>query len=182
LAPAALALTRRRGVRDLVRTDALALPFRSGSVDLVLTLDVIEHLDDDVGALREVRRVLVPGGHVLAHVPGFPALWTDKDDLTHHRRRYWRRELLATIRAAELEPVHVGYLCAALMPAALARAAWQRLVPPPPEQALAAVAQLYRPPALLNRTLTALLSAESRLSRWLPFGTSLLCLARRPAA
>ncbi|MFN8641701.1 MAG: class I SAM-dependent methyltransferase [Candidatus Binatia bacterium] len=57
----ALDLTRKRGIQDLVRGDLGALPFADRSLDLVLALDVIEHLDDDAAALAELARILRPG-------------------------------------------------------------------------------------------------------------------------
>src|SRR5262249_51993562 len=56
--------------------------------DLVLFLDVIEHLDDPVAALTRARELLTPGGRIFVSVPAFQALWTTHDDLNHHRRRY----------------------------------------------------------------------------------------------
>src|SRR5690242_1717369 len=64
------------------------LPFADGAFDVVCALDVIEHLDDDVGCVREIRRVLRPGGHAVFFVPAFRALWGYNDDFSHHKRRY----------------------------------------------------------------------------------------------
>ena len=56
---------------------------------LIVSTDwLVEHLDDDAGCLSEIARVCEPGGHVLIHVPAFPVLWSKKDELNHHRRRY----------------------------------------------------------------------------------------------
>jgi ubiquinone/menaquinone biosynthesis C-methylase UbiE len=76
-AAAAVALTHKHlgGLSVVVRADAARLPFRSASFDRVLMGDVIEHLPWDVGvaALREVERVLVPGGHAVIHTS--PNVW-----------------------------------------------------------------------------------------------------------
>src|SRR5688500_20005542 len=69
---------RERGL-DSVKLGAIEeLPYESGSFDLVTALDVVEHLDDDVAGLREVRRVLRPDGRVLLFVPAFMFLWGDR--------------------------------------------------------------------------------------------------------
>jgi SAM-dependent methyltransferase len=183
--PIALGLARQRGLADLLRCDATRLPLASGSADLVLALDVIEHLDDDAAALRELARIARPGGHVLVHVPAFPILWTDKDALNHHRRRYRRRQLAALVERAGLAIRHLSYLNAFPFPAALARAGLQALagrgrtaVPP----STAVVERLYRPPWALNQLLLAMLTLEGWVGPLLPFGMSLVCVAEKPAA
>ena len=178
--PTALEFTRHRDIHNLVRGDVMALPFADNSIDLLLALDVIEHLDDDAAALRELTRVLRPGGHLLLHVPAFEVLWSDKDDINQHRRRYRRPALLRCVRDAGLEPVSSGYLNAALFPVGLVRGLWQRVRKPDAEETAMFLDRLYYPSGIVNRAMTALLSAEAQLVRWLPFGMSLLCLARKP--
>jgi SAM-dependent methyltransferase len=95
------------------RADAARLPFRSGSFDLLLAADVIEHLDDDAAALEEFERVLRPGGHLVVTVPAFPALWGPQDVVAHHRRRYRRSALEPLVRRAGLRVracFHFNYL------------------------------------------------------------------------
>jgi SAM-dependent methyltransferase len=86
----------------LVRTDACRLPFKSGTFDVLIAMDVIEHLDEDLTALHEFARVLKRGGHLVATVPAFPSLWGPQDIVAHHRRRYRRRPLLALFERAGL--------------------------------------------------------------------------------
>jgi SAM-dependent methyltransferase len=64
------------------------LPFVNGSFDLVCAMDIIEHVEDDVGALNELTRVLAPRGALLISVPLHPSHWTAFDDFVGHRRRY----------------------------------------------------------------------------------------------
>jgi SAM-dependent methyltransferase len=178
-----LAYCRQRGLRALVRADAGRLPFASGCMDLLLALDLIEHLDDDAGCLGEIARVCRPGGHVLVHVPAFPVLWNDKDVLNHHRRRYRRRELLRLLESCGLLAERVLYINFFIFPAALLAALSirllhrRRLEMPDPRS----LDRLYAIPPALNRAMTALLDLERRLNRQvrLPFGVSLLCLARK---
>jgi SAM-dependent methyltransferase len=86
----------------LTRADATQLPFGSGTIDVVLAADVVEHLDDDARALREFARVLRPGGHLILTVPAFPSLWGPQDIVSQHRRRYRREPLLRLVREAQL--------------------------------------------------------------------------------
>lgn len=73
------------------------LPFADSSFDLVCAFDIIEHVDDDDGALSEVSRTVRPGGVILTSVPLHPALWTPFDDLVGHKRRYEPPQLLSKL-------------------------------------------------------------------------------------
>lgn len=90
-----------------------------GSFDAVLLLDVLEHLDDDVGALRAVRTLLRPGGFVLATVPAMPWLWSSHDVRNEHRRRYTRPGLARVLREAGLSPLVLSHVNSRLFPLAL---------------------------------------------------------------
>ncbi len=71
-----------------------ALPFASGKFDLVCAFDIIEHVDDEDGALSELSRVCDAGGALLIAVPLHPAHWTPFDDFVGHCRRYEPQRLL----------------------------------------------------------------------------------------
>jgi len=79
LADASVAAARTRGVGDVVQGTLESMPFADAHFDLATSLDVIEHLDDDRGALRELRRVVAPGGRLLVTVPVYPRLWSEVD-------------------------------------------------------------------------------------------------------
>ena len=89
--------------------EAEALPYDPESFDVVTALDVIEHLDDDRCGLREISRVLRPGGYVLLFVPAFMFLWGVQDDVSNHRRRYDRADLTAKVKSAGFEVEKAGY-------------------------------------------------------------------------
>lgn len=71
-----------------------ALPFPDGVFDLVCAFDIVEHVDDDDGALSELSRVAAPGAIFLLSVPLHPSHWSAFDDLVGHRRRYQPEQLL----------------------------------------------------------------------------------------
>ena len=142
--------------------------------DLILMLDVIEHLDAPVAALRQALALLRPDGAVLVTVPALPALWTAHDDLNHHRRRYTRRELAQEFGEAGFEVESARYLFHSLVLGKLAvrwRERWRGR-----QAALPRV-----PPSGLNRLAAGISKAEmvvlAPASRFLP-GTSLLAVGR----
>src|SRR5678815_3526987 len=99
----ALAFCRERGLANVKLGAAEALPYDDGTFDLVTALDVVEHLDDDLAGLREMRRVLRPGGRVLLFVPTFMFLWGLQDDVSNHRRRYTLKQLKRVLEQAGFE-------------------------------------------------------------------------------
>ena len=93
LSPIALEFCKKRGLKNVSLADAGALPFSDNTFDVVLLLDMLEHVQDDSGVLREARRVLKSEGIVIIFVPCFNFLWTKNDEISHHYRRYTLPEL-----------------------------------------------------------------------------------------
>ena len=155
---------------------AADLPFRD-QFDIVTALDVIEHIDDDREALVSIRRTLKSGGVVVLTVPQHPALWSEVDDFSRHRRRYTRKELLEKVRASGYVVERCTSCFSVTLPLLfLARRAKRRAFDP--------VAEL-RIPKSLNRCLGALVALESsaiKAGLSLPAGGSLLVVARRAPA
>src|SRR2546422_3243630 len=105
----AVEFCRARGVAPVRQAAAEDLPYDDESFDLVTGFDVIEHLDDDVAGLREMRRVLRPDGRALLFVPAFMFLWGVQDDISHHRRRYTVPDLKRRLSEAGLTSERVTY-------------------------------------------------------------------------
>ena len=92
----ALAKLRQRGASVAV-SSVTSLPFADGAFDLVCSLDIIEHVDDDESALSELSRVSALGGILLLSAPLHPARWSPFDELVGHRRRYEPASLFAKL-------------------------------------------------------------------------------------
>src|SRR6266581_7482038 len=105
----ALEFCRARGLTRVKQGAAESLPFEDASFDLITGLDVVEHLDDDLAGLTEMRRVLRPEGRAVLFVPAFMFLWGVQDDISHHRRRYDLRELKQKVNEAGLSVERATY-------------------------------------------------------------------------
>jgi 2-polyprenyl-3-methyl-5-hydroxy-6-metoxy-1,4-benzoquinol methylase len=175
-----LVLARRRTAAPLLLVDEGRFPPLGPGQRLLAMFDVLEHLDDDRGTLGWLASVLEPGGFLVLTVPAHPFLFDEMDELACHRRRYSSRDLRAKLEGAGLEVVQLTHLMAQLVPAlVLARALGRRLRRQPASERRAA--ELRVVPGL-NGLLRATLRLERAWTRLgsLPFGTSLLAVARRP--
>jgi SAM-dependent methyltransferase len=152
----------------VLRADAADLPFESGSLDLVVAFDVLEHLPDDVGAAREVSRVLRKGGRFLVAVPADERLWSAHDDAVGHVRRYTRPQLCDTLQQAGFEIAEARSWNVLLRPVVAMR------------RRSSTGSDLERMHPLVNAGLRGVITAE----RYLPVGrlpgVSLLVRARKP--
>lgn len=95
----ALEFCRRKGL-NVHKGLAEELPFPDETFDVVTALDVVEHLDDDVAGLKEMFRVLKKGGKTLVFVPAFMWLWGVQDDVSNHRIRYSRKQIVERLQEA----------------------------------------------------------------------------------
>ena len=175
----ALRFCRDRGLTGLARGSAERLPLRDDVVDAIVATDILEHLDDDVAALKEFRRALKPGGRAIITVPAYQFLWGEHDEALMHKRRYVPRLLADRARAAGLEVEWISFSLCFLFPMALTRLLKRRTPSDRPPQA-----QIVQVPDWLNRALIRFQRWETRLLRVsrLPWGLSVAAILRKPAA
>lgn len=104
----ALEFCRKKGLK-VHKGLAEKLPFADESFDVVTALDVVEHLDDDVSGLKEMHRVLKMGGKTLIFVPAFMWLWGVQDDISNHRIRYTKAQIVERLQSAGFEIERATY-------------------------------------------------------------------------
>ncbi len=154
--------------------------------DVVFLLDVVEHLEDDSEALRQVARALNPGGLVFATAPALKGFWSRNDDLAGHRRRYSREDMANLGARAGLEVLDTRYFMFFLSPILLlSRWTFWRRFGRSHEDARDAVEKTHRVPAApWNAALAAVFGAETPLGlTWrFPWGTSVLAVFRLPSS
>jgi SAM-dependent methyltransferase len=119
--PAARAIASERLGRPVGDGPLPALPgVERGAYDLVAVLDVVEHIADDVAALRAMKDLLTPGGAILIAVPAHQWMWSAHDVVNHHHRRYSKATLRAAIERAGLRADKLSYFNSLLFPLAAA--------------------------------------------------------------
>jgi len=177
LADASVSLARERGAGEVIAGSVLEMPFEADSFDLAASLDVIEHLEDDLAALRELRRVVAPGGSLLVTVPAYQWLWSGHDEINHHFRRYTRRSLQRAGEEAGWQQVRTTYFNSLLLPAAILLRVLDRFSRKTTESSL----DLWVPPEPMNWLLERPLQLEAALigrGGRIPAGLSLLAVFR----
>ena len=172
-----LGLGRTSGHSARVRGDVCSLPFADNSFDLVCALDILEHIEDDARAARELMRVARPGAPLIVFVPAFMVLWGLQDDVSHHLRRYGKREVVDLLEAAGLETQRVTFFNSLLFLPILGARLAMRVARPP---SLSSENQLSGP--LTNALLGSVFNMELPLLRRanLPVGVSLAVVGRKP--
>lgn len=185
VAPEAVAFCRERNLDRLVSGRGETMPFCDRSFDLVLALDIFEHVDRDDVLLDELWRICRPGGHLLITVPAYPRLWSEHDEALNHKRRYTRRSFRGLIEPSGFEIVKFTNAMTLLMPFVVCyrkalntwRHAWKAI-----GREREPRTHLEQPLSPLNWLYLHALRLESRLLRHVdfPLGVSILTLLRKP--
>jgi SAM-dependent methyltransferase len=167
----------RHGLDFVVADLARGIPLVSHSADVIVALDVIEHLDDDGAALAEIFRVLKPTGTLVVSVPAFQRLWSRHDELHHHKRRYSKQGLRDVVTASGFSCTRVTYFNCLLFPLVVASRMLERLSLSPRD----AATDYEKPPQWLAGLLRRVFGFEARLVPYLdlPVGVSLLAVATK---
>ncbi len=175
----AVAYCGEREEKSVRQADLLELPLENDLYDLVTALDVLEHIQDDAGALAEIVRVCRPGGRILLTVPAFPGLWGDHDVVNQHVRRYSPSRFYTLVEESGLTIEHRSGMNLFLFPAAFLWRTYRRLLHrPSPGPNGPRPDNSHRHP-IVNGLLRAAFTAEAPLitGPGLPPGLSVLCVA-----
>jgi len=120
ISPEAIGYCRDRGCRRLCLVEEERLPFGDNSFDLVISIDILEHMDCEYRHLREYQRVLKKGGFLLITVPALSWLWSNHDRANRHRRRYSRSGLRNLLDKEGWKIERLSYFCTLLFPLIMA--------------------------------------------------------------
>ena len=181
ISPIAIKQCHSKGLQNVFVMDAQKILFPDESFDVVIASDILEHIKDDRLALKEWRRILKPGGHLIVFVPAFNFLWSAHDRASHHYCRYSKKALTLALQNSDLEILGNYYWNFSLFfPASVIRIA-QRFFSFNKKE-VHPHDQIYEAPAFINNMLTRLLKLENWLLRYVkfPFGVSVFAVARKP--
>ncbi len=178
LEPRAAAAGREFG-EPIACADITRIPFPDNLFDLAVSFDVLQVVEPDVAAVREMARVVRPGGHVVLTVAALDVLSGDHAELWRECRRYTPRSARALAESAGLTVERVSFAFASLFPLMLAVRTAQRVSRP--FRGAPGHSDMEVPWAPLNVALMRLLDGEAALSRLIPMpiGTSIIVVARK---
>lgn len=175
-----LSYAASQGERHIARASAPSLPFAAGAFDLVTSFDVIYSLPDKVerDAATEMFRVLIPGGHLVLNTAALEVLRGNHSVLGSEVRRYSKASLTRLLEGAGFRILWISYTNATILPMLLGVRLVQRM-----SGHEESPSEITVPPAPVNLALSGLLALEAAALRFVPMpaGSSLLCLAQKPA-
>ena len=170
----ALEFCRRKGL-TVQKGLAETLPYEDEAFEITTALDVVEHLDEDIAGLKEMYRVTRTGGYSLVFVPAFMWLWGVQDDISHHRIRYTRKQIIERIETAGFKVERATYANFTFFAPVLGGRTLMKLTGIKPES------ENNINISALNGLFGKLFSAERFWLRNLnfPFGVSIVVVARK---
>jgi SAM-dependent methyltransferase len=174
-----LAFHQLQSRRRLICSNPEELGFVSNSFDAAVAGDILQTVNDDLATLREVRRVLKDGATLCLTVPAYPALWGEQDEIRGHHRRYTANNLRRKLNNAGFEVTRVSYFVASGFLPAFAERITNNIF----TKSIDRYRQSAAGSPALNSAMVLLLDGERFLTRYinLPFGTRVVCWARKPA-
>lgn len=173
----AIRYMRRQGHKNVTKVEGVALPFKNKTYDVVGAFDVLEHIPEEIAALKEWKRVLKDDGAILITVPAYQWLWSSHDISLHHQRRYTIGRLQAAAKKAGLRLEKRSYaifFSLALIVGFRMISKIQRR-PSTPETSYVVL------PVWVNTVFTKLLYGEALLHRKLslPAGSTVIAILRK---
>lgn len=173
----AIDFMKEHGYQRASQVSGIELIFEDKSYDIVGAFDVLEHIDDQVGALREWSRVLKDNGAIVLTVPAYAWLWSDHDVSLHHKRRYTATRLKLAAREAGLKSEKTSYAIVFSLPLI----AGFRLIHKALGRKTDSEASYVNVPNWANTMFTKLLYMEAIAHKHMPFwaGTSVVAILRK---
>lgn len=172
----AVEFSKKRGVKVEVAFLPDQVPEPDESADVIMFLDVLEHLKDDHACFERATKLLKPGGIAICTVPAYPWLWTKRDEFHQHFRRYTKRAFKSLMNIDGMKSEFVTHMNAVLFPAAVAERVMRKFVPLKEGHG-----DLKVPAAPINVAFRESYAAERVLLGRvpIPFGLSLVSVSRR---
>lgn len=178
-----LELSKRLTI-PLLRFDILQCPLPDNSIDAIILLNVLEHIEDDVTTLKQIYRILKPNGVLILEVPAGPHLYDAHDRICMHFRRYKLSKLCQLITKQGFTIANRSHLGTFIYPAFFLAKLWNKrlLSKPDIEQRQLMEKKIRR--TSQNKFLSALMHMELKLGKWIayPFGIRCMVSCIKPKA
>lgn len=157
-----------------IKGNAMEMPFKSNTFDLIIALDILEHLDDKK-ALKEFNRILKKNGSLIITVPAFKFLWSKHDEALHHKIRYNKDQLQNMLQFNGFAIEKISYWNFFLFLPIIAMRFLKKMIKEEIET------DFKELPNIVNRLFTSVLIFENLiiLHSVLPFGLSIFCLCKK---
>lgn len=170
----ALKFCRERGITNVKLGSAIKIPEPDKKYDAVMALDLLEHLDDDKEAMKEIKRVLRPDGVAIIFVPAFMFLWGVTDVVSEHKRRYTKKELVIRLKEMGFEIKRASYFNTFLFPPIALVRLLSKIVTPKRKS------DFITGDGLFNESLYKIFLLEAKLLKFtnFPFGVSIMAVAK----
>jgi SAM-dependent methyltransferase len=175
--PIALDYCRQRGLKNLVNSDLNTFAQKSEKFDLITTLDVLEHIDDDLSVIKAASSLLSDKGWFVATVPAYQWLWSQHDVIHRHVRRYTLGRFKQRLEAGNFRIEYSSYFNTFLFPPAVAK----RLI----EKVLGSEKKETQPvdnvSQFQNRLFTSIFLSEENILKHcrMPFGLSIMAICKK---
>lgn len=172
----AISFCRRRGLKYVYQNQLPQIKLRQ-KFDVIICLDVLEHIATDTATLKTINRLLKPNGQLILTVPAYPQLFSYWDKILGHYRRYNRKQLYNLITKSGLIPIKISFVYTFLIPIVIPFRLFRHWL----FRHQKPQSDFIELPRLLHLLLLTLAKLEQRLLRYinLPFGLSLICIARK---
>lgn len=171
----ALDYCRRKGLSNVFNLKEVEP--QANFFDLVICLDVLEHVRQDVKLLIQIRKLLRNGGQVLITVPAYEFLWSGEDYVSSHVRRYTRRILHDKIIQARFQISKISYFNTFLFLPLLFVLLGKRVFYPKTMY----TSDVQHVNSFVSKVLTILFASERLFLKYasFPFGASIIAIARK---
>lgn len=173
----AIDFMKKHGYKRITKVTDIKLPFNGKTYDVVGAFDVLEHIEDHVGALKEWSRVLKEDGAIVLTVPAYQWLWSDHDVSLHHKRRYTVGRLKQAAKEAGLKPTKLSYAIVFSLPLVVSFRVLNKVLGRKTDSETSYV----NVPNWVNDLFSNLLYGEAKAHRYLrfPAGTTVVAILRK---
>lgn len=173
----AINYAKSRGYKKITKVDGIKLPFKSKTYDMVGAFDVLEHIDKQVEALKEWKRVIKDDGSIVITVPAYKWLWSNHDVSLHHMRRYTTKSLTKVSKEAGLRTDKISYAIVFSLPLIVGFRFSEKFLRSNPKSESSYV----NVPGWLNKAFTKFLYLEAKLHKIIsfPVGTTVVAVLKK---